>query len=149
MKLPALQGGASRKGSYLFHSNQGPGQFLQRHAAGLSPAKPNSGNCLTICPPADDNHHCPDNRHRSLPFGAAIALCRLKALRRSSCRAKNTPLPELAFFCLRLKRRGLRGKQLGQPAQSNQINSPSSCFSKFEAIVDMTVASCCYGNRKP
>jgi hypothetical protein len=61
----------------------GVGVFFSRQDAGLLPAKPNSGNCLD------------KNRHRVLPFSAAIALCPLEAPGRSSCREKNTPTPQL------------------------------------------------------
>jgi hypothetical protein len=46
--------------------------------------------------PADDTRHCPNNRHRSLPFPAAAAPCPLKAPGRSSCLAKNTPPPDVS-----------------------------------------------------
>ncbi|MGD2272297.1 MAG: hypothetical protein PVI06_17990, partial [Desulfobacterales bacterium] len=35
------------------------------------------------------------NRRRVLPFSAAIALCPLEAPVRSSCREKNTPIPQI------------------------------------------------------
>jgi hypothetical protein len=62
--------------------NSGVGVFFARQDAGLLPAKPDSGNCLAF--------YC-----RLFKTFTPTALCPLEAPGRSSCRAKNTPTPQL------------------------------------------------------
>jgi hypothetical protein len=102
VKLSALKRGFPER--KIFISNQsGIGAIFATTRCRVITCSIEQRQRPSILLPADDTRHCPNNRHRSLPFQAAATPCQLKAGGRSSCRAKNIPLPELASFASTLK----------------------------------------------